>query len=108
ANTELLPDGIAGIAQKIEDMGMKFGLWFEPEMVNKNSDLYREHPDWILAAPGRSHSQGRYQHVLDFSRKEVVDYIYESMAEILGNAKVSYVKWDMNRSITECYSGALP
>ncbi|HJB83099.1 MAG TPA: alpha-galactosidase [Candidatus Mediterraneibacter intestinavium] len=108
ANTELLPDGITGIAQKIEDMGMKFGLWFEPEMVNKNSDLYREHPDWILAAPGRSHSQGRYQHVLDFSRKEVVDYIYESMAEILGNAKVSYVKWDMNRSITECYSGALP
>ena len=108
ANTELLPDGITGIAQKIEDMGMKFGLWFEPEMVNKNSDLYREHPDWILAVPGRSHSQGRYQHVLDFSRKEVVDYIYESMAEILGNAKVSYVKWDMNRSITECYSGALP
>lgn len=108
ANTELLPNGIAGLAQKIEDMGMKFGLWFEPEMVNKNSDLYREHPDWILAVPGRSQSQGRYQHVLDFSRKEVVDYIYENMAEILENAKVSYVKWDMNRSITECYSGALP
>ena len=108
ANTELLPNGIAGLAQKIEDMGMKFGLWFEPEMVNKNSDLYREHPDWILAVPGRSQSQGRYQHVLDFSRKEVVDYIYENMAEILGKGKVSYVKWDMNRSITECYSGALP
>lgn len=108
ANTDLLPGGITGIAQKIEDMGMKFGLWFEPEMVNKNSDLYRAHPDWILSVPGRGQSQGRYQHVLDFSRKEIVDHIYDSMADILGNAKVSYVKWDMNRSITECWSAALP
>lgn len=108
ANTELLPGGITGLAQKIEEMGMKFGLWFEPEMVNKNSDLYRAHPDWILSVPGRNQSQGRYQHVLDFSRKEVVDYIYDSMADILGNAKVSYVKWDMNRSITECWSPSLP
>ena len=108
ANTDLLPGGITGLARKIEEMGMKFGLWFEPEMVNKNSDLYRAHPDWILAVPERHQSQGRYQHVLDFSRKEVVDYIYDSMAEILGNAEVSYVKWDMNRSITECWSAALP
>ncbi len=107
-NTELLPKGITGLAEKIEGMGMKFGLWFEPEMVNKNSELFRAHPDWILAVPGRSQSQGRYQYVLDFSRKEVVDYIYGSMADILGNAKVSYVKWDMNRSITECYCAALP
>ena len=87
---------------------MKFGLWFEPEMVNRDSDLFRSHPDWILAAPGRHPSQGRFQYVLDFSRKEVVDCIYEMMADILSHAKVSYVKWDMNRSITECYSEALP
>ena len=108
ANPERLPEGITGLAQKIEALGMKFGLWFEPEMVNKDSDLYREHPDWILSVPERRQSQGRYQNVLDFSRKEVVDYIYDRMAEILGSGKVSYVKWDMNRSITECWSAALP
>ena len=108
ANPERLPEGITGLAQKIKALGMKFGLWFEPEMVNKDSDLYREHPDWILSVPERRQSQGRYQYVLDFSRKEVVDYIYDRMAEILGSGKVSYVKWDMNRSITECWSAALP
>lgn len=108
ANRDRLPEGIAGIAEKINKIGMKFGLWFEPEMVNRDSDLFRSHPDWILAAPGRHPSQGRFQYVLDFSRKEVVDYIYEMMADILSHAKVSYVKWDMNRSITECYSEALP
>ena len=87
---------------------MKFGLWFEPEMVNKDSDLYRAHPDWILQTPKRTNSHGRFQHVLDFSRKEVVDAIYEMMSKILGNAKISYVKWDMNRSITECFSATLP
>lgn len=106
-NTDLLPDGITGIAEKIEALGMKFGLWFEPEMVNKDSDLYRAHPDWILSVPERNQSHGRYQHVLDFSRKEIVDCIYDMMADVLGTAKVSYVKWDMNRSITECWSHAL-
>jgi len=104
-NRELLPEGIV---EKIEALGLKFGLWFEPEMVNKDSDLYRAHPDWILAVPERIQSHGRYQHVLDFSRKEVVDYIYDSMAEVLSSANISYVKWDMNRSITECWSAALP
>ncbi len=108
ANPERLPDGIEGIAEKIEALGMKFGLWFEPEMVNKDSDLYREHPDWVIETPGRHSSHGRFQYVLDFSRKEVVDEIYGMMEKILGGAKVSYVKWDMNRSITECYSHALP
>ena len=87
---------------------MKFGLWFEPEMINRDSDLYREHPDWVLAAPGYRSSHGRHQYVLDFSRKEVVDCIYRMMAKILSEAKVSFVKWDMTRSITECYSAALP
>ena len=108
ANPERLADGIEGLAEEIEGLGMQFGLWFEPEMVNKDSDLYREHPDWIIETPERHSSHGRFQYVLDFSRKEVVDKIYEMMEKILGGAKVSYVKWDMNRSITECYSSALP
>ena len=108
ANPERLPNGIKGLSERIEAMGIKFGLWFEPEMTNRDSDLYRAHPDWILHTPGRNASHGRYQYVLDFSRKEVVEYIYEMMAKILSEAKVSYIKWDMNRSITECYSVALP
>ncbi len=108
ANLDRLAGGITGLARRIEDMGMKFGIWFEPEMVNKDSDLYRAHPDWILETPGRSVSHGRNQYVLDFSRKEVVDCIYGMMAKILEEASVSYIKWDMNRSITECYSRALP
>lgn len=107
-NTDKLPNGITGLAKRIESLGMKFGLWFEPEMVNKNSDLFRQHPDWIIQTPNRRTSHGRNQFVLDYSRKEVVDYIYEMMATILHNAKVSYIKWDMNRSITEVYSQNLP
>lgn len=108
ANQARLPRGITGIAELIEGLGMKFGLWFEPEMVNEDSELYRQRPDWAIATPQRVKSHGRYQYVLDFSRKEVVDCIYEMMAKILREAKVSYVKWDMNRSITEYYSIGLP
>lgn len=103
-NFEKLPDGISGLADKIEKLGMKFGLWFEPEMVNKDSELFRKHPDWILCAPGRYPSPSRNQHVLDFSREEVIDYIYGLIEKVLSEAKISYVKWDMNRYITECYS----
>ena len=74
-NQAKLPDGVAGIARRIEAMGLKFGLWIEPEMVNKDSDLYKAHPDWMLSAPGRSACHGRNQFVLDFSREEVVDHI---------------------------------
>lgn len=108
ANKKRLPRGITGLAERIESLGMKFGLWFEPEMVNKDSDLYRAHPDWILRTPERSASHGRNQFVLDFSRPEVVDCIYDQMAKLLTEAKISYIKWDMNRSITECYSCGLP
>ena len=108
ANPDLLPNGISGLAERIEQLGIKFGLWIEPEMVNKDSDLYRKHPDWILQTPGRNTSHGRYQYVLDFSRKEIVDHIYEMIAKLLSEAKISYIKWDMNRSITECYSVAYP
>lgn len=108
ANTDRLPQGIQGLSRRIESLGMKFGLWVELEMVNKDSELYRQHPDWILHTPHRHTSHGRQQYVLDFSRTEVVDYIYESIAKILHTSKVSYVKWDMNRNITECYSVAYP
>ncbi|MUT68258.1 alpha-galactosidase [Paenibacillus sp. NEAU-GSW1] len=106
-NREKLPDGIEGLAKKIEALGMKFGLWFEPEMVNKDSDLYRAHPDWIIHTPGRAASPSRNQYVLDYSRKEVVDYIYGLMSNLLRESSISYVKWDMNRYITECYSTAM-
>ncbi|MDO5410273.1 MAG: alpha-galactosidase [Lachnospiraceae bacterium] len=104
ANTDRLPNGIKGLSERIEELGLKFGLWFELEMVNKDSELYRNHPDWIIHTPGRTASHGRKQYVLDFSRKEVVDYIFNLVAKILRESKVSYIKWDMNRSITECFS----
>ena len=105
---ELLPNGISGLSKKIEAMGLKFGLWFEPEMVNPDSDLYRAHPDWILSIPERRKSLSRRQSVLDFSRPEVVDHIHGMVAKILRGSRISYIKWDMNRSITECYSQVLP
>ena len=104
ANTDRLPDGIKGLSEKIEALGLKFGLWFELEMANKDSELYRNHPDWIIHTPGRHESHGRKQYVLDFSRKEVVDYIYDMVAKILSESKISYIKWDMIRNITECFS----
>ena len=106
-NLEKLPDGITGIAKRVEAEGMKFGLWFEPEMVNKNSRLYREHPDWILGDKGRRLSHGRNQYVLDFSRDEVVDAIFGQMYKVLSEAPISYVKWDMNRSMSEVYSAGV-
>ncbi len=103
-NREKLPDGITGLAKKITKMGMQFGLWIEPEMVNKDSDLYRMHPDWILHTPNRSSSHSRNQYTLDLTRYEVREYIYERISSILSQADISYIKWDMNRYMTECYS----
>ena len=103
-NLEKLPGGIKGLAEKINALGMKFGLWFEPEMVNKDSDLFRAHPDWLLADIRRNYCHSRNQYVLDFSKQEVVDYIYEQMCRVLGEAPVSYIKWDMNRSFSEVFS----
>jgi len=107
-NRDRLPDGISGLAEKIEAMGMKFGLWIEPEMVNKDSDLYRRHPDWVIQTKNRNMSSSRHQHVLDMGRKEVVGALFEMLSELFDRAAVSYVKWDMNRSITEFYSDTLP
>lgn len=103
-NLNKLPNGISGLSEKVEAMGLKFGLWFELEMVNKDSDLYRAHPDWVIGAPGRFECHSRHQHVLDFSRKEVVDHIYEMVAKILRESKISYIKWDMNRYMSEPFT----
>ena len=108
ANTDRLPNGIKGLSERIEKLGLKFGLWVELEMVNKDTELYRNHPDYMLATPNRHASHGRRQYVLDFSRPEVVDYIHDLIYKVLSDSKVSYIKWDMNRSITECYSIAFP
>lgn len=107
-NTNKLPDGINGLAQKIRDMGMEMGLWIEPEMVNEDSDLFREHPDWVLATPGREKSLGRHQMVLDYSRKEVVDAIYDMLYTVISGSGLKYIKWDMNRSMTEVFSETAP
>ncbi len=107
SNKEKLPDGVEGLSEKIERMGMKFGLWFEPEMVSKASDLYREHEEWVIKTPGRPMSHGRNQYVLDFSNPEVVDHIFRAMDQVLRHSKISYVKWDMNRDITEAYGASL-
>lgn len=103
-----LPDGIKGVAEKINSFGMKFGLWFEPEMISKESELYKSHPDWVIKTKGRRQCHGRNQYVLDFSNKEVVDYIYEVMSKMLRDAPISYVKWDCNRNLSEIYSRAYP
>lgn len=107
-NKEKLPNGLDGLAKQINDMGMKFGLWFEPEMVNPDSDLYRAHPDWVIHAPGRASSPSRQQLVLDLSREDVCDYIIDALSDILSNANIEYVKWDMNRNFSEFGSAQLP
>ncbi len=107
-NKEKLPCGIDGLSEKIEALGMKFGLWFEPEMISPVSELYEKHPDWCLHVEGRERSKGRNQLILDYSRPEVCDYITEALSKIFSSAKISYVKWDMNRNMSEIGSAKLP
>ncbi len=107
-NTKKLPGGIKGIAEKVEALGMKFGIWVEPEMVNEDSDLYRAHPDWAVRIPGRNHSLGRNQMLLDFTSKEVQENIIEQMTSVFSAGPISYVKWDMNRNFSDMYSATLP
>lgn len=103
-NEEKLGGTLKQLADRINRAGLKFGLWIEPEMVSENSRLYREHPDWALAIPGRKPVLGRDQLVLDFSRKEVVDGIYEQISKVLKSANIEYVKWDYNRCIADVFS----
>ena len=108
ANPSKLPDGLGGLIQKVNAEGLKFGLWIEPEMISEDSDLYRSHPDWALRVPGRQPAIGRNQLVLDLSRPEIAEWVYETIAGLLRENHIEYIKWDMNRSMTDLYSPALP
>ena len=103
-NEEKLGMPLHELIDKVNAFGVKFGIWFEPEMVSEDSDLYRRHPDWAMAVPGRMPVRARNQLVLDFSRKEVVDAVYKQMRELLDNNHIEYIKWDMNRGIYDVYS----
>ena len=107
-NTKKLPNGLDSLIKKINDLGMKFGIWVEPEMVNEDSDLYRAHPEWALTEPGRKPVFGRNQLVLDMANQEVVDYLYNCLSTLLKEHNIAYIKWDFNRSVSDVYSHALP
>lgn len=107
-NESKLNGGLKYLADEINKLGMKFGIWFEPEMISPDSDLYRAHPDWAIAIPGRTGSLARNQYVLDLTRQEVRDYVYEMFAAILRSANIEYVKWDMNRQLSDLGSYGLP
>ena len=107
-NEDKLKGGLKYLVDEVNKLGMKFGIWFEPEMISPDSDLYREHPDWVIAIPGRTGTLTRNQYVLDLSRKEVRDFVYEMFADILRSANIEYVKWDMNRQLSDIGSYGLP
>jgi alpha-galactosidase len=102
-----LPGGLDDLAERVQRLGMQFGLWVEPEMVSPDSELYRRHPDWCLHVPNRRRTEARNQLVLDLSREDVREYLFESLSAIFSTVPVSYVKWDMNRNMTEIGSAAL-
>lgn len=102
-----LKSGLAGLAKQVNERGLKFGLWFEPEMISKESQLYKKHPEWVMKHKGSHHSHGRNQYILDFTQKEVRTYILNRLREILASANIEYVKWDMNRNMTEIGSAFL-
>lgn len=106
-NLDKLPQGLTPIIEHAHKNGLKFGLWFEPEMISADSDLYRAHPDWIIHADGLESCTGRNQYVLDLTREEVRDYIVSSVSKVLKENEIDYVKWDMNRPLTENYSAWL-
>ena len=107
-NERKLPNGIKGLCDRIHGLGAKFGLWVEPEMVSPNSNLFRAHPDWALGVPNHVRAQQRNQYVLDLSRQDVRDYVVDSICKVLGSADIDYVKWDMNRNLTDIGSAAFP
>ena len=103
-----LPGGLSRLSERVHAMGLRFGLWFEPEMVSPDSDLYRAHPDWCLHVPGRERLTSRHQLVLDLSREDVCEQVYRSVADVLSRVKIEYVKWDMNRNFSPTGSAAWP
>ncbi|WP_028609428.1 alpha-galactosidase [Paenibacillus harenae] len=103
-----LPNGLGDLVSRVKRLDMQFGLWFEPEMISPESELYRTHPDWCLHVEGRRRTQARHQLILDLSRKDVQEYIVKVVSDILSSAPITYVKWDMNRNMTEIGSALLP
>lgn len=106
-NKDKIHCGLHDLVKQVNDLDMKFGIWFEPEMVSVDSDLYRAHPDWAMEIPGRDAIRSRHQLALDISRKDVQDYLIESVNAILDDANIAYMKWDINRSVTDLWSNAL-
>lgn len=107
-NEEKLKGGLGSLVSRVNALGVDFGIWFEPEMVSRDSELYRRHPEWALHTEGRKLSIARHQYVLDLTRADVCDYIYDSIASVLGSTNIKYVKWDFNRNLTEVASSTLP
>ena len=107
-NEEKITGGLKHLVDEVNKIGLQFGIWFEPEMISPDSDLYRAHPDWAIQIQGREATQSRNQYVLDFSRPEVRDYAYECVASVLRSANIAYVKWDMNRQLSDLGSSYLP
>lgn len=103
-----LKGGLKYLVDEVNKLGMKFGIWFEPEMISPDSELYKAHPDWAIQIKGRPLTLCREQYVLDYSRKEVRDHVYGMMKKILDSANIEYIKWDMNRQLTEVGSATLP
>lgn len=106
-NEQKLGGTLSGLAKGINDLGLSFGLWFEPEMISEKSRLYEAHPDWAVTVPGRTQYLGRNQMVLDMTRQDVRDYLVHVVGRVLDQASISYVKWDMNRHISDAYSATL-
>lgn len=107
-NENKLQGGLKQLVDRIRGLGMQFGIWIEPEMVSEDSNLYQTHPDWVMQIPGRDPVRARYQLLLDVSRSDVQDYLYDCISKLLKSADITYIKWDMNRSICDWYSALLP
>ena len=108
-NEDKIKGGLKYLVDEVNKLGLKFGIWMEPEMISPDSELYRKHPDWAFAVPERTATLSRNQYVLDLSRKEIRDYVYECVYNIISSANIAYVKWDMNRQLTDigstCFTG---
>jgi alpha-galactosidase len=107
-NETKLKGGVGSLVRRVKALGLKFGIWYEPEMISPDSDLYRAHPDWAIHVPNRANSVGRQQYVIDMSRQDVRDYLFERISDVLGHNDIDYLKWDFNRNITEAGSALLP
>ena len=107
-NEEKIRCGLPALVEKVNALGLKFGIWFEPEMISPVSRLYEAHPEWCLKIPGREMSISRSQYVLDITREDVRDYLFDTISGILSSANIAYVKWDFNRNLTEAGSALLP